>query len=56
MYATVKMNGVQYHFECDSESKVTIMNDKEFIRLKLNIPIQKTIFFLEVTQDKYSRL
>ena len=42
MYAVVKMNRVEYRFECDFESKVTIINDEEFKRLKLNILLQKT--------------
>ena len=50
MYATVKMDGVEHGFKCNSGSKVTIMNDLEFKRLKLNIPPQKTnVFFRSYT-------
>ena len=35
MYRTIKMNGVEHNFECDSGSKVTIMNDEDLKRLKL---------------------
>ncbi len=42
MYATVKLNGIEHQFECDSGSKVSIINAEEFKNLKLNDPIQKT--------------
>ena len=52
IYINVQLNDKPVQFECDSGSRVSIMNIDEFKLLKLNVPILKTdILFRSYTGD-----